>query len=129
MITEEDFSNYTVLIAEDNDSNFIYFKIGLKKTGITILRAKDGIDAVELCKQHPEISIVIMDGMMPEMTGYEATKAIKAFRPELPVILVTAFFSTDVTRDALQNGCDDFLSKPISPDTLRSVIHKWLVKN
>ena len=126
MVSEEDFSNHTVLIAEDNDSNYAYFKIGLKKTGIHILRAKDGFEAIQLCKENPEISIVIMDGMMPGMTGYTATKTIKEFRPELPIILVTAFFGSTSPHEALVNGCNDFLAKPISPDALRAIIHKWL---
>ncbi len=123
-----DFSKHTILIAEDNESNFNYFKLSLKKTGIQILRAVNGQEATELCEKHPEIDLVFMDGMMPSMNGYDATPIIHQLRPELPVILITAFVSPASMHDALSHGCNDYLSKPIGPEAIISTITKWIAK-
>jgi len=125
-MNELDLSKYTLLIAEDNESNFNYLRLSLKKTGITIIRALNGQEAFELCELHPEINIVFMDGMMPSLSGYDATPLIHQIRPELPVILITAFVSPASMHEALSNGCNDYLSKPIGPEAILSTLTKWL---
>lgn len=121
-----DFSNNTLLIAEDNESNFNYLRISLRKTGIKIHRAVNGQEAVELCEKYPEIDLVFMDGMMPSMTGYDATRLIHEMRPDLPVILITAFVSPASLHEAYSTGCNDYLAKPIGPDAIMSTLTKWL---
>lgn len=125
-MNELDLSKYTLLIAEDNESNFNYFRLSLKKTGINIIRALNGQEAVELCEQNPQINIVFMDGMMPSLNGYDATPLIHQFRPDLPVILITAFVSPASMHDAISNGCNDYLAKPIGPEAVLSTLTKWL---
>lgn len=126
MMNATDFSAYTLLIAEDNESNFNYFKISLRKSGIKIVRASNGQEAVQLVESDPSIDIVFMDGMMPLMSGYDATPLIHQLRPELPVLLITAFVSPASMHDAVSRGCNDYLAKPISPDTILSALTKWL---
>lgn len=121
-----DYSQYTLLIAEDNEENFAYFRMGLKRTGINILRAKNGVEAVEMCKNHPEISIVFMDGMMPEMSGFQASKNIRAFNPNIPIILITAFFSSASILDSIAGGCSDYIAKPVSPEVMMAMLKKYL---
>lgn len=107
-----------LLVAEDEDISFMVMKNFLKKTPIKVLRAKDGQEAVELCKRYPEIMLVLMDINMPVMNGFEATMEIKAFRKGLPVIAVTAYTSENAVEDAVMAGCDDFISKPVTKDTI-----------
>jgi CheY-like chemotaxis protein len=71
--------------------------------------------------------MIIMDGMMPLKTGYDATREIRNFRPELPIILLTAHVSQGSIRDAVLSGCNDYLAKPIGPKELLTVLKKWLV--
>ena len=111
----------TVLIAEDEDTNFLYLETVLKYLGmsIRILHAKNGEEAVAICQEHPEIKVVLMDLKMPVMDGYEATRHIKTIRPNLPVVAQTAYSSVEDEQKALQAGCDAFMTKPITKETLK----------
>lgn len=130
-VKESDFrfgSNITLLIAEDENSNFLLLEVLLKDTGINIIRAINGKDAVEFCKKNPHIDLVMMDLKMPIMDGYEATKLIKEFRPDLSIIALTAY-STEVDRDkALASGCSDFISKPFKRELFLAKINEQLHK-
>ena len=118
----------TLLIAEDDDSNFILMKEMLLDSGLSIIRAANGLEAVELCKSNPHSDLVLMDIKMPEMDGYEATTRIKELRPDLPIIVQTAY-STEADRvKAMESGCSDIISKPINKTMLLSKIHEQLHK-
>ncbi|PKP29876.1 MAG: hypothetical protein CVT99_15495 [Bacteroidetes bacterium HGW-Bacteroidetes-16] len=119
-------STKTVLIAEDEISNFILLKEMLSNSGITMIRAVNGLEAVKLCQSNPNIDLVLMDIKMPEMDGYEATKRIKEFRPDLPIIAQTAYITEADRIKALACGCSDYISKPISKQLLLSKINEQL---
>ncbi len=121
------YSDLTILIAEDDDTNFDYISQTYRNTGLIILRAENGKEAIECCASHPEIRMVLMDGMMPVLTGYEATREIKKSRPGLPVIVLTAYVSQESIREAVTSGCNDYLAKPIGPEELITMLNKWLV--
>jgi PAS domain S-box-containing protein len=114
-----------VLVAEDEESNFLYMKAVLKLTACDCLLAKDGEEAVAFCKQYPEISLVLMDIKMPVMNGLEATRLIREFRPELPIIATTAYAQTGDEQRFLDAGCDGYLAKPIGKDRLLAVLKKY----
>lgn len=125
--TEEyDWSDYTLLIAEDEDTNFIYLETALVETHVTILRAKNGKEAVEIAKLNPAIDLILMDIKMPEMNGLEATRSIKSFRKDLTVIAQTAFALDEDRRNCSAVGCDDFLAKPIRYKVLLDTLSKYL---
>jgi CheY-like chemotaxis protein len=98
----------TLLIAEDEDFNFILLKETLLGTGINIIRALNGFEAVELCKSNPNIDLVLMDIKMPVMGGYEATRLIKKHRPDLYILAQTAYSTKEDMNRALASGCSDF---------------------
>ena len=116
-----------ILIAEDVESNFLYLNAVLSKIDVKIFWAKNGTEAVEIF-QDQNIDLVLMDLQMPEMNGFEATKAIKTVNPLIPVIAQTAFAMADDREKALQAGCDDYLSKPIKSNDLLSIVKKYLEK-
>lgn len=118
----------TLLIAEDEDSNFMLLEILLSDMGINIIRAVNGIEAVEFCKSNPQIDLVLMDIKMPVMDGYEATIRIKEFKPGLPIIAQTAYSSETDKNKALACGCSDFMTKPIKRELLLSKINEQLIK-
>ena len=122
-----DWKDKTLLIAEDEESNVLFLKAVLRSTGINLLYAVNGLEAVEQCKQHPEISVVLMDIKMPRMDGMDATKIIKSFRADLPVIATTAFALTSEKKFILGAGCDDYLPKPLKREDLISMIRKYMV--
>ncbi|NOZ60194.1 MAG: PAS domain S-box protein [Calditrichaeota bacterium] len=121
---------YTVLIAEDEAINYLFLAIFLKEHGpnLVTLHARNGKEAVEMCKKNPKIDFVFMDLKMPRMSGFEATKLIKEFRPELPIVAQTAYSTEEKREQALLAGCDDFISKPIEEHTLKEIIEKYFVK-
>lgn len=122
------FKSYSVLVAEDNEDNFDYIWHTFKNMGVNILRAKDGREAVTIVKENPAIDLILMDGMMPEMTGYEAAIEIKKIRSDLPIVILTAFVDHSSIREAVMSGCNDYLAKPIGVEELKATLLKWLVK-
>lgn len=121
---------YHVLIAEDEEINFIFLETLLEKEiglNCKIIHAKNGVEAVEFCKQNPDFDMVFMDLKMPGMDGFEATKKIKEFRPELPIIAQTAYTTNFEREKAVEVGCSGFVSKPIEPELLERLIKEHLV--
>ena len=116
----------TILIAEDNDSNFILMTYILKRD-YQYLRAKNGQIAVEMVEKGG-IDLVLMDIKMPVMDGLEATKKIKEFEPDLPVIALTANAFDSDRLLAKQAGCDDFLAKPVGSEACLETIAKYIGK-
>ena len=113
-----------ILVAEDNDSNFILMTYILKKF-YQFERAKNGQEAVDMVEKG-EYDLVLMDIKMPIMDGLEATKKIKETHPSLPIIALTANAFDSDRQMAVDAGCDEFLSKPISSDLCLRTIAKVL---
>ena len=113
-----------ILIAEDNDSNYILMTYILKKY-YQFERAKNGQEAVDMADKG-EYDIVLMDIKMPIMDGLEATKAIKAKFPDLPIVALTANAFDSDRQLALEAGCNDFLSKPVSSEICLQTIKKFI---
>jgi len=113
-----------ILVAEDNDSNYILMTYILKKY-YQYERAKNGQEAVEMVEKS-EYDIILMDIKMPVMDGLEATKAIKEKHPDLPIVALTANAFDSDRQLAMEAGCNDFLSKPVSSDSCLKTIRKFL---
>ena len=125
---EGGFKGITILIAEDILSNFNLIEIMLQKTEVTLLYAENGVQAVNMCREHNEIDLVLMDIQMPEMNGYEATHEIRKFRPDLPIIALTAYaFEEDKIR-VLNAGCNGFIAKPIDKEGMITKLSEFLLK-
>jgi CheY-like chemotaxis protein len=124
----ERFDGYTLLVAEDNDENFAYIRIACSKVGFTVLRARTGSEAVAICDENPGVHLILMDGMMPEMTGYEATSIIKRSHHGIPIVILTAFVSQASIQNAVASGCNDYMAKPIGIEELYTAIKKWIIK-
>ena len=117
-----------ILVAEDNELNYMLLKAIMTGAGAEILWARDGVEAVESCVANENIEIVLMDIRMPNMDGYQATNEIKKIRKSLPVIAVTAYSMNDELIKSQESDFDDFLTKPIKPDILMDTISKHLGK-
>jgi PAS domain S-box-containing protein len=116
----------SILIVEDDDTSFQYLVKILKKTGINILRAVSGFEAVSTCEKQNKIDLVLMDIQLPGMNGYQATQRIKLIRPDLPIIAQTAHALQEDKQKTLDAGCTDYISKPIKRQLLLSKIEKIL---
>jgi len=93
--TAADGNTKTILVAEDDDINFVYLNILLKHKMIQVLHASDGLEAIEMCKEHPEICAILIDLKMPRMDGFEAASRIREMRADLPILAVTAYSGAD----------------------------------
>jgi two-component system, cell cycle response regulator DivK len=114
----------TILVAEDNESNYILMTYILKKD-YQIVRAVNGQEAVDKVEAGG-IDLVLMDIKMPVMDGLEATRIIRAKNSELPIIALTAN-AFDSDRDsALQAGCNEFITKPVNRQTTLDTIAKYI---
>jgi two-component system cell cycle response regulator DivK len=117
-----------ILIVEDVESNYLYLNAVLTKLDAHIEWVKNGIEAVNFAKEHPETDLILMDLQMPEMNGYDASRAIKKIYPDMIIIAQTAFAMSDDRSKALEAGCDDYLAKPIRSKDLLDTVNKYLNK-
>jgi len=110
-----------ILIAEDENTNFMYLKLLLSKYSIEILRAKTGKEAVYICESDPQIDVVLMDIKMPDMDGITATKIIKKHRKDLRIIAQTAYaLDSEIMKN--EKVFDGYLTKPIDKDKLFNLL-------
>ncbi len=116
----------TILVAEDEESNFALVNAILKPHGFNIIRAKNGREAVDMCLSNPDIALVLMDIKMPVTDGFEATKEILKKRSGLPVIAQTAYAHPSDRARALETGFMDYLAKPFDQKQLLDVVVKYL---
>lgn len=116
-----------ILIAEDEDTNFYVLDLFLRKAfSVSVLRAINGVEAVNICRENPTVSLVLMDIKMPVLDGIEATKQVKAIKPELPIIAVTAYALSGDEQKLLQAGCDDYIAKPVHKAELLLKINRFV---
>jgi PAS domain S-box-containing protein len=116
----------TILVAEDDHSNFFLIKEALKRTGAQIIWSQNGEETIRLFRENPNLDLVMMDVQMPIMDGYHCAGIIKKERPELPVIAQTAYAMAGERQISRKAGCDDYISKPIKIKELIMVISKFL---
>ncbi|PHQ57600.1 MAG: hypothetical protein COC16_00320 [Lutibacter sp.] len=114
-----------ILVAEDEEYNMMYINELFSRTNFKVIEADNGKKAVELSQKHPEIDLVLMDIKMPIMNGNTAMKKIKKQRPDLPIIALTAFAMESDKEKSLEDGFNDYLTKPINKKLLFEVIDKF----
>ena len=118
----------TVLVADDDIRNVFALSSILEEKGMTVIVARDGVEALEKVKKHKEIDIVLMDIMMPNMDGYEAIKKIRkdVRNKKLPIIALTAKAMKGDRNKCIDAGANDYLAKPVDTDKLVAMLRVWL---
>ncbi len=125
---EVDLTDKLVLIAEDDQMNFVVLQKLMKKMNPTIIWAKDGAEAVKFVEENPKIDLILMDVKMPEMDGMTATQIIKDKYPNIPIIMQTAHSLEQERNACYAAGCDGFITKPIRiPELVEALIKLKLV--
>ena len=117
-----DLKGKTILIVEDEETNYFLLKEFLKKSGATIIWVKNGEDSIEICKTNAQIHLVLMDIRLSGIDGLEASKRIKTIRPNLKIIAQTAFAFSNDRKIIMSSFCDDYLPKPIKFNDLMNAI-------
>jgi len=115
----------TILIAEDEESNYWLIEAFLEKYNFKLLHAENGKEAVEMF-QNNEVDLILMDFNMPIMNGIEATALIRQSNKDVPIIALTAYAMTEDKEKATKTGCNDFLSKPVNRNVLIEKINHHL---
>ncbi len=123
-----DWTNKVILIADDVKINYLLLKAILGKTRAHIIWAEDGEQAIEYCRNNTRVDVVLMDYNMPKIDGFQATREIKKFRNDLPIISQTTCSMGTHEFSALSSTCDDYILKPISKTQLISKIGKYIDK-
>ena len=116
--------NITVLVAEDDPNNFLFYEVLLKKKIKQLDHAWNGRDAVAMAKKN-NYDLIFMDIKMPIMNGLEATRLIKVEFPDLPVIAQTAYTSSEERKSIMDAGCDEYIAKPIKKQKLLNILRKY----
>ena len=119
-----------ILLVDDDMRNIFALSKILQEREIEVIKSENGKNALEMLEQHPDIDLVLMDIMMPEMDGYEAMKRIRSqikFK-RLPVIALTAKAMKDDKQKCIDAGANDYITKPIDVDRLLSLMRVWLSK-
>ena len=124
-----DWSSKKCLLVDDNKDVLIYLNRILIDTGVTIVTARSGFEAIEIIKTTPDIDVVLLDMQMPEMNGIEAAKEIRKIRKDIPIIAQTAFIFEDDKDIILEAGCDACLIKPIRREHLLTVMSSFVKSN
>lgn len=102
-----------ILVVEDDLSSRLYFNIILERTGVIILNAGDGREAVDVARNNPDIDVILMDIQLPVMDGYASTKMIREFRDDVIIIAQTAYGLLDDKERIIKSGFNDYIIKPI----------------
>ena len=117
----------TILIAEDDDSSMNLLKYHMNKLGLSILEAKNGLEAINyVFNEDKHIDLILMDINMPVMNGYEAARQIRKKNSSIPIIAQTAYAISGDREKAIKSGCVDYISKPINGTQLNIMIKKYL---
>ena len=116
-----------LLIAEDEDVNFLLFKIIMEKEGFDVLRASNGQEALDLFKGTPDIDLILMDIKMPVMDGLTASHEIRKLSTTIPIIAVTAYAELNDYKKCISAGCNSFHTKPVDRAKLIKDIRLHLI--
>ena len=122
----KEYKGFKILIAEDDEISGMLISMAIKAFGKNVLKTSTGIETVEVCRNNPDLDVVLMDIKMPEMDGYEATRQIRQFNNDVIIIAQTAYALTGDREKALEAGCNDYIAKPFGQSSLTALMKKYL---
>jgi CheY-like chemotaxis protein len=126
--SDEDLVGRTALLIDDDARNIFALSSVLERRGMRVLTATTGREAIALVDSTPDLAIVLMDIMMPEMDGYRTMRAIRQ-KPDfrrLPIIALTAKAMKGDREKCMEAGASDYLAKPVNTEQLLSALRMWL---
>lgn len=115
-----------ILLAEDDPQSLAYLNIVLSTEGYSVIVANNGVDAVKIARETPDLALVLMDIKMPRKSGLDATREIRTFNKEIPIIAQTAFALAGDKESIMAAGCNGYISKPFSRTEIIDIVKKYL---
>lgn len=114
-----------ILVAEDEEYNYLYLDELLNKLGLKHIQAKDGKEAIDICRENKNVNLILMDIKMPVIDGYTAAQKIKEFSPKIPIIAQSAY-ALEHEREKFRDVFDDYLAKPINKEIFLMTLRKFI---
>jgi two-component system chemotaxis sensor kinase CheA len=122
-----DFSNKTILVADDDSRNIYILKEALESRNAKVITASNGLEAIKKLEENSNINLILMDIMMPVMNGFEAISKIKASdKKDIPIIAITAKAMTSDKEKCMEVGANDYISKPLNMEVFIKIVKAWL---
>ncbi len=118
-----------ILVAEDDNVNFLLIKQMLKSDKIQVIRAVDGQQAIEICRENANFDMIFMDIRMPNKNGHEAFESIREFNPKIPIVAQTSYSFPEEIDKIVQTGFNDYISKPLNKDAILGLVNKHTKKS
>ena len=125
---KRDIIDITILVADASDSCCYLLTEILEDTGIAIIRARNGSDALKICSENNRISMVLMDVMLPGMDGTDLINAIRKTGNDIIIIVITSLIHESIRKKCYNAGCDDFITKPIETEGFADYITGWFAR-
>jgi len=123
---DDQIKHQKVLIVEDDEVSEMLISIAIRQSGREIITVRNGIDAVEACRNNADIDLVLMDMRMPGMDGYNASREIRQFNNQVVIIAQTAFGLSGDREKALDAGCNEYITKPFKKVALLALLNSFL---
>ena len=127
-VSLKEIKDLKMLIVEDDEGSALLLEMVLKNFGKEVLKVITGFEAVEACRNNPDIDLVLMDIKMPGMDGHEAVRQIRQFNTNVVIIAQTAYVMTGDREKAIEAGCNDYIAKPIRKAQLLALLKKYFLK-
>jgi CheY-like chemotaxis protein len=121
-----DLSRKKILVVEDDYICFQLLKEILNETHVTVLHAENSAQAMSLLGKEAPVNLIFMDIQLPDMSGLQASAAIRKRYPDVPIIIQTAFAFESYQKKSQEIGCTDFIVKPLEPEKVLSVVAKYI---
>ena len=126
MKTYQNLVNKKLLVVDDEENNWLFIKDLLEDTGVNLVWARVGQEAIDIVSTGQKIDLILMDMKMPVLDGFDTTREIKKINSSIPVIAHTAFAMPDEREKCISSGCDGYICKPIDIDELLELINNIL---
>ncbi|HRS17872.1 MAG TPA: PAS domain S-box protein [Bacteroidales bacterium] len=128
-VAHASFNGETILVVDDHTSSYIFISEMFENQNVRVIQATSGEQAIELCKQFPTIQLVLMDIQMSGVSGVDAMKQIKQLFPAIPIVAQTAFAQKGDRERFMQQGFDDYITKPLDERDLQEIFKRFLSSN
>lgn len=115
-----------ILIVEDDSLNSELLEVLLKRKKMSYLLAVDGLEAIEMFEKYPEIDLVLLDIKLPNLNGEAVLIKMKELRPDVPIVVQTAYVFEEDKKRFFDIGCDDYISKPLNKELFYEILSRWL---
>jgi CheY-like chemotaxis protein len=122
------FAGKKVLIVDDDMRNVFALTSVLEAHGMDVVYAENGKEGLDCLREHPDVDLVLMDIMMPELDGYETMRAVRSLEgfERIPIISLTAKAMKGDREKSIASGASDYIAKPVNVDQLLSLMRVWL---